>query len=556
MSPGPSLHPAPIFGTEMVRALESLGNVDPETGRIFGNPTVNHLTRSGRVYHEPPQGKEDVSGSADKTKYDNPQPDDTLLQQLKRTQANISIWELMMASPIHRASIAALLSKAAVPIETTPENLTQMITTMAGVNSISFSDEDLPAMGPHHVNPLYITVEARKSRISKVLVDGGSALNVCPLKTAKNLGFLETDFEECKQKIRAYDNSARNIVGKIEMPVRFGPCIMDIPFVVLDIPASFTLLLGRPWLHDIKGVASTLHQKVRFELDGKIITILGDGSEVEVAKIGLDKDDPPVELSGYSMDDGVNTLERTSDRLFFSPFSSSRVARWMLGSGYVPKIELGCLVPGMSEFPKSQDNPGRYGLEVGKDRSDSAELKKFNEVQRMLRKAYKLPISMESLNGLFRKEGESEIFFGFKELANGELITGWDMIFKTEIAKSLHTVDDPFRSVEPEPTDWIVNVDDAALGAIFGPVCAVSDTEDAENDEGLIVPISDPLDNWTMTDAPVKPLTEQKGAEDTKEAADEEFYQFESVSESVLMMSQSCRPSRPLLVYLFFLSME
>lgn len=27
MSPGPSLHPAPIFGTEMVRALESLGNV-------------------------------------------------------------------------------------------------------------------------------------------------------------------------------------------------------------------------------------------------------------------------------------------------------------------------------------------------------------------------------------------------------------------------------------------------------------------------------------------------------------------------------------------------
>lgn len=70
-----------------------------------------------------------------------------------------------------------------------------MVSIMAGVNNISFLGEDLPAMGPHHMSTLYITVVTGKNKISKVLIDGGSALIACPLKTAKSLGLKETDFE-------------------------------------------------------------------------------------------------------------------------------------------------------------------------------------------------------------------------------------------------------------------------------------------------------------------------------------------------------------------------
>ena len=46
-----------------------------------------------------------------------------------------------------------------------------------------------------------------------------------------------------------------------------------VEFIVLDIPPTFALLLGRPWFHPLGGVPSTLHQKIKFPLDRKVATI-------------------------------------------------------------------------------------------------------------------------------------------------------------------------------------------------------------------------------------------------------------------------------------------
>ena len=44
-------------------------------------------------------------------------------------------------------------------------------------------------------------------------------------------------------------------------------------FTVLDILITYALLLGRPWYHILGGVPLTVHQKVKFFLDGEVITI-------------------------------------------------------------------------------------------------------------------------------------------------------------------------------------------------------------------------------------------------------------------------------------------
>ena len=44
-------------------------------------------------------------------------------------------------------------------------------------------------------------------------------------------------------------------------------------FTVLDIPVTYVFLLGRRWYHILGGVPSTVHQKVKFLLDGEVITI-------------------------------------------------------------------------------------------------------------------------------------------------------------------------------------------------------------------------------------------------------------------------------------------
>ena len=59
---------------------------------------------------------------------------------------------------------------------------------------IVFSNDDLPLERSDHVQPLFINVACSGRRVSSVLLDNGSALNVCPLVTAIALGFSPYDF--------------------------------------------------------------------------------------------------------------------------------------------------------------------------------------------------------------------------------------------------------------------------------------------------------------------------------------------------------------------------
>ena len=76
--------------------------------------------------------------------------------------------------------------------------------------------------------------------------------------------------------VRAFDGSKRDIAGEVDLEVEIGPQTFTIPFQVLDIPRTFNLLLGRPWIHSAGAIPSSLHQKVKFIANGQIVTILGE----------------------------------------------------------------------------------------------------------------------------------------------------------------------------------------------------------------------------------------------------------------------------------------
>ncbi|PKI55959.1 hypothetical protein CRG98_023650 [Punica granatum] len=55
-----------------------------------------------------------------------------------------------------------------------------------------------------------------------------------------------------------------------------GPCPFSITFQVLDITNAFSLLLGRPWIHSDGAVPSSLHQRLKFIVEEKLITVKGE----------------------------------------------------------------------------------------------------------------------------------------------------------------------------------------------------------------------------------------------------------------------------------------
>ena len=167
-----------------------------------------------------------------------------------------------MASYKHRQNLVDLLNQIQVPTTTTSQDLNAMIGSINRELTISYSDKDLTKKGNHHNNSLHITINAKGKRIPMVLIDDGSSLNVCPLKTASCLGLSMENFVPTDQHVKAYNNNRREVLGTITLELTIGPMIKKVEFQVLNIASCFNMLLGRPWIHDTEVVASSLYQKV------------------------------------------------------------------------------------------------------------------------------------------------------------------------------------------------------------------------------------------------------------------------------------------------------
>ena len=77
--------------------------------------------------------------------------------------------------------------------------------------------------------------------------------------------------------VRAFDGSKTDVIGEIELVLTIGPVDFAVNFQVLDINASYNLLLGRPWVHRTGAVPSTLHQMIKFEHDRQEVIVHGEG---------------------------------------------------------------------------------------------------------------------------------------------------------------------------------------------------------------------------------------------------------------------------------------
>ena len=151
---------------------------------------VQIFTRSGRIAQSPPI---DRPFAGTNFREEVQREDDEILRQLCTTQARISIWSLLASSSTHRDALIRALSQIRGDTTTTPEGLIHFLIADRAT-CIVFSDDDLPPEGSDHVRPLFIDVACSGRRVSSVLLDNGSALNVCPLVTAIALGFSPSDF--------------------------------------------------------------------------------------------------------------------------------------------------------------------------------------------------------------------------------------------------------------------------------------------------------------------------------------------------------------------------
>ena len=85
--------------------------------------------------------------------------------------------------------------------------------------------------------------------------------------------------------VRAFDETKREVLENIELPIQVGPCTFNLEFIVMDINLSYNYFLGRPWIHMAGAVPSTLHQKVKFVAKENLITVASEEDMVATTTV-------------------------------------------------------------------------------------------------------------------------------------------------------------------------------------------------------------------------------------------------------------------------------
>jgi hypothetical protein len=140
-------------------------------------------------------------------------------------------------------------------------------------NYLTFSDVELGPEGRGHNKPLSIAVSYKDFHITKVLVDNGSYINVLPKSTFDSLNIDPLYVRDSDTVAKAFNGSKVTATGELELPIKIGPHVFNIDFHIMDTRSSYTLLLGRPWIHSAGAVPSSLHQKLKYVQDCCLIEI-------------------------------------------------------------------------------------------------------------------------------------------------------------------------------------------------------------------------------------------------------------------------------------------
>ena len=130
---------------------------------------------------------------------------------------------------------------------------------------IFFLDEDLRDVQTPHDDPLVVKLRIRDLDVKRVLIHQGNCSEIMYPDLFHGLGLKQSDLQPYDPPLVGFSRESIRPMGQITMTIHTGPISIDTEFLVIDVPSPYTAIMGRRWLHRLKAVPSSLHQKLRFQ---------------------------------------------------------------------------------------------------------------------------------------------------------------------------------------------------------------------------------------------------------------------------------------------------
>ncbi|XP_019231102.1 PREDICTED: uncharacterized protein LOC109211955 [Nicotiana attenuata] len=141
-------------------------------------------------------------------------------------------------------------------------------------DALTFSEEDTEALSQPHNDALVISFLINSFQIKCVLVDLGSSANIIRAKIIERLRLLE-QIVPATRVLNGFNMARKTKKGEIILPVTVAGTTLDAKFYVIKGDMRYNDLFGRPWIHCMRAVPSTLHQVIKFPRKDGIKTVCG-----------------------------------------------------------------------------------------------------------------------------------------------------------------------------------------------------------------------------------------------------------------------------------------
>ncbi|XP_075636566.1 uncharacterized protein LOC142608771 [Castanea sativa] len=141
---------------------------------------------------------------------------------------------------------------------------------------IAFNHEDFEGTTQPHDDALVVTARINDFIVKRVLVDQGSGVKVMYPDLFKGLRLKNEDLSKYDTPLVGFDGRMVIPEGQISILVSMEGNEVLVNFIVVSSFSPYMAILGRPWIHAMGAVPSTLYVKVKFHTDHSIATMRGN----------------------------------------------------------------------------------------------------------------------------------------------------------------------------------------------------------------------------------------------------------------------------------------
>jgi hypothetical protein len=137
-----------------------------------------------------------------------------------------------------------------------------------------------------HLKVLYLKGYINGHSVNKMLVDTGAAVNIMSYSVLHQLGRSIEDLIKTNVALSDFNGQASEAQGVLNVDLTVGSKTVPTSFFIVNNKSTYTVLLGRDWIHDNCCISSTMHQCL-IQWDGDEVKVVHADDSIEISHAAM-----------------------------------------------------------------------------------------------------------------------------------------------------------------------------------------------------------------------------------------------------------------------------